>query len=61
MMNKLPPVLVKQDNIDGWIYVCPHCHHYVTPGIGEYDLCENCHNAYDKRIVINYYGGVKYD
>lgn len=28
------PILSKLDSLDGTIYVCPHCHRYVTAESG---------------------------
>lgn len=29
-MPKPKPILIREDRRDGYIYVCPYCHRYVT-------------------------------
>ena len=54
------PILIKQDSLDGIIYVCPHCHGYVTAESGT-KTCQKCGGKVDNDKRVRYEGPVKFD
>lgn len=48
-MEEQRKILCKEDEIDGYIYVCPYCHRYVCIGWPEKPIvrCYRCHGLVD--------------
>jgi len=45
-MPKPKPILIREDKEDGWIYICPYCHRYVTWSQG-LQQCRKCGGMVD--------------
>lgn len=45
-MPKPKPLLIREDREDGWIYICPYCHRYVTRKKG-LQQCAKCGGMVD--------------
>lgn len=45
-MPKPKPILIREDKADGYIYVCPYCHRYVTWRAG-LQQCYKCGGMVD--------------
>lgn len=58
--EKVLPILSKMDSLDGIIYVCPHCHRYVTAESG-IKTCQKCGGKVDTDTQLRYEGSVKFD
>lgn len=52
------PVLVKEHRTEGWIYVCPHCKHYIC---SEKEICNNCEGEIDWSKQETYRGRAVFD
>ena len=62
MSEKLKPcpLLRKKDNLDGYIFACPHCHRYVTCRAG-IQTCSACGGVVDNDAKLDYGGRIIFD
>jgi rRNA maturation endonuclease Nob1 len=59
-MKDVLNLLIKVDDIDGYIYVCPYCHRYVLAEKGIH-TCWKCGGKVDNDNLKSYSGKVNFD
>lgn len=57
-MNEVKNILIKRDDRDGWIYICPHCFRRIVIS-HKMKKCYYCNEPIDVDVAKQYSGPVK--